>query len=79
MYNKIGMCQETIFLIFDKIDKQTEAVRMFISINTIRTGLLQEFEGLPGLYNTGHEHTGLAAGKKRGPPDHSSSDVSVHI
>ena len=66
---KLGLCQETISQIFDKLDKQILAVRIFISRNNVRTALLKQLEGLPGLDNTGHEHTGSAggAGERRGP------------
>ena len=66
---KLGICQETISQIFDKLDKQILAVRIFISRNNVRTALLKQLEGLPGLDNTGHEHTGSAggAGERRGP------------
>ena len=66
---KLGICQESISQIFDNLDQQILAVRIFISRNNVRTAILQEREGLPGLDNTGHEHTGPAggAGERRGP------------
>ena len=66
---KLGSCQETISQISDKLDKQILEVRIFISRNNVRTALIQELVGLPGLNNAGHEHTGVAggAGERRMP------------
>ena len=75
---KIGVCQETTAQIFETCDIQKVAVRKFILRNSIRSTLLQELEGLPGLDNTGHKHTSLGgAGERRGLLHDSSSDIPV--
>ena len=77
--NKVGVCQETIDLIFDNIEKQKVAVQKFISRNNIRIVLLQGLQGLPGPHNTGHEHTGPTGGvgEMRGLPDDSGPLIPV--
>ena len=75
---KSGVCQETTAQIFETCDIQKVAVRKFILRNSIRSTLLQELEGLPGLDNTGHKHTSLGgAGERRRLLHDSSSDIPV--